>query len=284
MGSGVFDFDGKHGKGRPDPGVHRLPRAERRRGRETAGRARSRESQRDRVSDGPGGSAHPAGGPPGARFPPGDPDVALARGGRRLQRVRRGVRAARRRGVCLGCQGRRRARARPARGPVALCRSRARHRVASLAVRPAGGLEGEGLGDARGGRARRQARGGSRRPPRKPPARAAAAKPGRARRRDLPDGADERAWPGALGALRMRPRLRTRRARDGGGADSDRRPARHLRGRSSPGDRGALRCRGRKHGAFAFAVDPQRHLPLRGTCRISTCRSRSRTSNARCPG
>ncbi len=260
MGSGVFDFDA--GKDRSDPGIRRLARAERRGGREASGRQGPGGRERDRVPDGPGGAADPAGSTSRARSASRDPHLALAFGRRRLQRLRRGVRAARRGGLRRRRDRRRRARAGPSRGPRAASRKRERVVVSHhspfglpadweaklAAMRQAGARAVKlvaGVADIAGSLKlaelqRRQA------------------DPSVAIFPMGPTSAPGRVLSALFGS---RSRLRAGRARDGGRPDRDRGPARRSTRSTAAADRGALRRRRREHGALAVSVSPQRAFP-----------------------
>ena len=158
----------------------------------------------------------------GARPAAGDPDVALARGGRRASAARpRSTRGSSSEAYAVGRDGGRRARARPARRTGRA--SRTGSASSSRSTRPSrcpDDWKAKALGDAR---RRARARSSSWRAPPTSPASLRVAELQR-RHRDgrvaiFPMGPDERARPRALGALRRRARLRPGRARDRAGPD-----------------------------------------------------------------
>ena len=113
--------------------------------------------------------------------------------------------------------------------------------------------------------ARGQARGGGAGHRREPPSRGIAARSERAGRRALSDGTHERSRARALGALRLRSRLRAGRARDGRRARSRIADLLEVYEVDRPRTIEALyRRRGREHRAVALALPPQRALPLAG--------------------
>ncbi len=278
MGSGVFDLTTTT---IPLP-ARVASLAPRRRGRrEAARRPRPSRGDRDRVPDGPRRGASPGDGPRRARRAACDRDVAVARRGRQLLRRARRVPPPRRRGLRRGRHGRRRARARPARGPGIPAGAGAGRRLPSLALLAAGRRVGSCAGDALVRCAGRQARGGRRRSPGLAAHRRPAARARRRPDRDLSHGTGQPAGTGALRALRRRARLRAGRARHGGRPAAALRARRGLRGRivrESP-RRSSASSRARSRARSPRACTTRSSVPA--GCRGSTCRCRSPTSSAR---
>ena len=279
-GSGVFDLMDRRP---PDPGVHRVARAERRRGREAARGARARRTRTPSSSGWTWRTARSRRRRCLLSTP--RPVIltwrSLAEGGNFSGSAEEYARLVEERyaaGATVDVEH--------ARGLLADERRfpdrEPRHRVAPLSLLAARRLEGEGRGDesSRSARAVKMVAGvadvsaGLR----IAELQRDTADPSR---RDLPDGADERSRPRALGALRRRARLRAGRTGDG----------RRARFRSATCFR-STRWTGRARSTRSSASSPEarrarsRHTcttrsSARATCPISTCRSRSPTSPAR---